>query len=57
MAKRKPTVKVVEARREVQLLIKEFRQQAELESNLYTVQDLKRLADDLERVVFGDGYH
>ena len=59
MASRKESPVVSLARRKVHKIIREqvaeLRRQAERETDLYAVQDLKRLADEVERAVFGDG--
>ena len=47
------------ARRRVHKIIREqvavIRQQAERTTDLYAVQDLKHLAEEIEKAVFGDG--
>lgn len=59
MASRKESPVVSLARRKVHKIIQEqvaeLRRQAEQETDLYAVQDLKRLADEVEKAVFGDG--
>ena len=59
MASRKESPIVSFARRKVHRIIKEEIekpcQQAEQENDLYAVQDLKRIADEVEKAVFGDG--
>lgn len=59
MASRKESPIVSLARRRVHKIIRgqvaELRRQAEQETDLYAVQDLKRLADEVEKAVFGDG--
>lgn len=59
MASRKESPIVAFARRKIHKIIREqiaqHIQQAEQESDLYAVQDLKRLADEVEKAVFGDG--
>lgn len=53
-----PSPIVVWARRKVHSIIKELvadlRRQAEQQDDLYARQDLNRLADQVERVVFND---